>query len=357
MEFPTGGINGLKVTAAHEFHHSIQIGAYGEWPEDLYAYEITSTWFEDVVYTEVNDYYNYLSWYFGDQFRSPGYWQGWSFNSSDRGGYERCIWAHYLAKRFNPSIMRDVWNAMRSQRFLPSTEVVLSDWGSTLQSAFAEFTYWNFFTKYRANPEKYYPEGENYPLFQPLRQTPFSNGTSTVNGIVFALSSSIYEFDMAQDTLNIIVANIDGEDAKNGKYNPRGIDITLSTQSIPQPFTNLANGLKAKVSVSDDLSLWRYFFSQETIRADAAPNPFQLAVAQRLLLPVNEDRSQTAEVYFYTSSLSLACSGSFNIIYEYSTRVIVVPTNEVRSKLSSGIYFVIARTANHDYKWKIAVIR
>jgi hypothetical protein len=38
-------------------------------------------------------------------------------------------------------------------------------------------------------------------------------------------------------------------------------------------------------------------------------------------------------------------------------RAIVVPTSEIKSKLSSGIYFIIAKTANSDYKWKVAVIR
>jgi hypothetical protein len=352
-EVKSKGINGLKVTAAHEFHHAIQLG-YGFWENDTYAYEITSTWFEDVVYTEVNDYYNYLNWYFDS---NPGFWQGLSFYDENYySGYERCIWDHFLAKRFGPSIVREIWESMRNQRFLPSAEVVLSNWGSSLQSAFAEFTYWNYFTKDRANPEKYYPEGENYPEFRPLQQMPFTAGTLTATSNVSSLSSSVYQFNMAQDTLNVIVANVDGEAAKNDDISPRRIDITISTGALSQPSTNLANGLKAKVSV-DDLSLWRYFFSLEVVRADASPNPFQLDVAQRLMLPVNEDRAQTADVYFYTSSLDLACSGSFNIIFEYGTRVIIIPTSEIKAKLSSGIYFVIAKTTNHDYKWKVAVIR
>jgi hypothetical protein len=349
------GISGLEVTAAHEFHHAIQYG-YGFWENDTYAYEITSTWLEDELYTDVNDYYNYLSWYFDS---TPGFWQGLPFYDVNHyGGYERCIWNHYLAKRFSPTIIREIWEEMRTQSFLPSAEIVLSNWGSSLSSAFAEFTYWNYFTKNRANPEKYYPEGENYPIFQPLQQISFSTGTLTVSGNVYPLSSSIYQFNTAQDALNIIVANADVEAAKRGELTPlRRVDITLSTEPLAQPVVNLANGLMAQVRVSDNLSLWRYFFSQEVERADASPNPLRLDAAQRLMLPVNEDGAQTAEVYFYTPSLSLACSGSFNIIYEYGSRIIVIPTSEIKSKLSSGIYFVFAKTVNRDYKWKVAVIR
>jgi len=61
------GIQALRVTAAHEFHHAIQYG-YGWWGE-RYPYELTSTWMEDVVYTDVNDYYQYLPDYFVDSMR------------------------------------------------------------------------------------------------------------------------------------------------------------------------------------------------------------------------------------------------------------------------------------------------
>ena len=125
--YKSNGISGLKVTAAHEFHHAIQYG-YGFWADDLFAYELTSTWFEDVVYTEVNDYYNWVPLYFS-QFS-----QGLSFNYYENPDYgERCIWAHFLATRFNPSIMRDVWTRMRTQPFLESTDAALGNIGSNLQ--------------------------------------------------------------------------------------------------------------------------------------------------------------------------------------------------------------------------------
>jgi hypothetical protein len=37
--------------------------------------------------------------------------------------------------------------------------------------------------------------------------------------------------------------------------------------------------------------------------------------------------------------------------------VITVPSSELKSNLSSGIYFVIAKTKNNEYRWKVAVIR
>jgi hypothetical protein len=354
------GMNGLKVTAAHEFNHAIQIGSYGYWIDDTYAYELTATWFEDVVYTDVNDYYNYLSDYF------VGFSSGLSFNSSYYGGYERCIWAHFLAKRFSQNLMRSIWTAMRSQPFLESVDSVLQlpVWGSGLQSAFAEFSKWNYFTWDRADTLHYYPEGNHYPRFKPLQKLAFYNTTSTSSGNVQPLSSSMYEFDMQQDTITALIANVDAANAIGRNVTQQTVNVTLSSQSLSSPSQNLANGLKAKISV-DTLSLWRWYFMQDStgiitrLQSNAAPNPFRLAVAQKLYLPINEDNAQWASVYIYDSALKLAYAGQLQTSYNENggTRVIEVPASEIKSKLSSGIYFILAKTANSDYKWKVAVIR
>ena len=96
-------------------------GSYGFWEDDIFAHELTSTWMEDVVYTDVNDYYQYFTDYFGDSNRSSGFWQGLSFNSNFTNGYERCVFAHCIAKIYGVDIMRDIWTEMRTQPFLEST--------------------------------------------------------------------------------------------------------------------------------------------------------------------------------------------------------------------------------------------
>ena len=55
---PYDGITGLKITAAHEFHHAIQYG-YNYYFDVWYA-EATSTWMEDEVYDSGNQLYDYL---------------------------------------------------------------------------------------------------------------------------------------------------------------------------------------------------------------------------------------------------------------------------------------------------------
>ncbi len=350
--FYTKGMNALKVTAAHEFHHVIQVGSYGFWANAVYAHELTSVWFEDVNYTDVNDYYQYLTDYF------VGFSDGRSFNYDPyEGGYERCVWAHFIAKQFSINMMRKIWEEMRTKTyqentdvFLESNDAIITDSGMTLQTAFAEFTKWNYYTADRADTVKYYPEGNHYPRFQPLQTIPF-NTTTTTNGNVEPLSTSMYEFDMQQDTITAVIANVDVNSAINRNTTQQQIDITLSS------------GLQTNIS-AENLSLWSSFFIESSTRTDiphlqsnAAPNPFRLAEAPWLKLPINQDAAKTAEVFFFTSSLQLVYSGFLSVNDEDGFRAIVVPASEVKSKLSSGIYFILAKTANSDYKWKVAVIR
>jgi hypothetical protein len=354
--YTSKGIQALRVTAAHEFHHAIQIGSYGYWSDDFYAYEITSTWMEDVVYTDVNDYYQYLKDYFGDSNRYPGFWQGWSFNSGNYRGYERCIWAHFLAKRYGMDIMKDVWTRMRTQPFLESTDAALVNIGSNLQAAFAEFTYWNYFTADRANTVKYYSEGNHYPRFLPLQSTALYGTTVKLGGDVNPFSSSMYEFSTSSHIITSIVANIDIDAAKQNNTITQRVDVTLTSGPLSPPYQELKNGLKAKVTIAQD-TLWKYFFFQQFLFPDASPNPLRLSNAQRLLLPITDYSVPTADVYFYSSSLALEYKTVANTEYVSGNRVIVVRVSDLRSKLSSGIYFVIAKTKNNEYRWKVAVIR
>ena len=361
--YTTKGIQALRVTAAHEFHHAIQFG-YGWWGDnERYAYELTSTWMEDVVYTDVNDYYQYLPDYF------VGFHDGLSFNSGYYGGYERCILAHFLAKRYGIDIMKDVWTAMRTQPFLESLDAVLVGKGSSLQAAFGEFTYWNYFTADRADTVKYYPEGNHYPRFQPLQQKSFQNTTDTIGGDVYSLSSSMYEFDLPSDTITSMIANVEVDSAEQRDLTTRRVDVMLSTDVPLPPYQEFTNyGLIAKVIVADT-SLWRSFFSQGVrhdtvinpprfvVSSNASPNPFRLMGSQQLLLPIQDVTARTAEVYFYSSSLNLAYSKPLPVSIAGPNRVIVVPSSELKSNLSSGIYFVIAKTKNSEYRWKVAVIR
>jgi hypothetical protein len=41
----------------------------------------------------------------------------------------------------------------------------------------------------------------------------------------------------------------------------------------------------------------------------------------------------------------------------FGKKVITIPAEALRSKVSSGIYFVVARCGDQEFKWKVAILQ
>ena len=83
--FNTFGEDALRVTCAHEYHHVVQLGGYGDANVQLMIYEFMSTWMEMLVYPDIHDWINYTSRFFlypeayplSDPSSFNGYVWGW----------------------------------------------------------------------------------------------------------------------------------------------------------------------------------------------------------------------------------------------------------------------------------------
>jgi len=168
----------LKVTVAHEFFHTIHLGydAYEPFLPDMSDYnvwwlEATAVWMEDVVFDEVNDYINYLPYFFRYPWLSltahDPTWQDWV---RVYHMYASCVWPIYLSERFgtgpiNTAIIRDIWEACADviyDNVIPATHEVLEDYYTDLNSSFGEFTIWNYFSG-NLSESGYYSEGSYFP--------------------------------------------------------------------------------------------------------------------------------------------------------------------------------------------------
>ncbi|MGM0739777.1 MAG: MXAN_6640 family putative metalloprotease [Bacteroidota bacterium] len=102
----------LKVTIAHEFKHAIQF-ATNRWQGDAGStdwVEMDATMMENVVYPQVNDYYNYIQGTSGI-FGNPG--------RSTPVAYSHVTWSLFFAEHSGMSYWVDVWNHVRGEPLLP----------------------------------------------------------------------------------------------------------------------------------------------------------------------------------------------------------------------------------------------
>ncbi|MDR3666769.1 MAG: hypothetical protein P4L35_08000, partial [Ignavibacteriaceae bacterium] len=154
---PEGNQKGAaKVTAAHEFKHATQI-MYNNWNEPDWFLEMDATWMEDIAYTQVNDYYNYLP---QSQIVTPG-------RSFDRGtGYEDCIWMHYLSQKFGVYINRQIWERRKvtSELIYNNFDNILAQYSYTFNKGYEEYFTWNYACGSNISPLiRSYKEAANYP--------------------------------------------------------------------------------------------------------------------------------------------------------------------------------------------------
>ena len=155
---PEGNQKGAaKVTAAHEFKHATQI-MYNNWNEPGWFLEMDATWMEDIAYTQVNDYYNYLP---SSQIAYPNR----SFDGGE--GYEDCIWMHYLSQKFGVLINRQIWERRKVfslELIYDNFNNILAQYSYTFIKGYEEYFTWNYGCGANVSPLiRSYKEADNYP--------------------------------------------------------------------------------------------------------------------------------------------------------------------------------------------------
>ena len=158
--FPSDSLDGLKVTAAHEFNHAIQFG-YNVRVEDFFFYEMTSTWMEDVVYPEINDYYQYLDSFFGSVSNTRFNY----YNAFTLYPYGNCLYLKMLALQFNPFIVTEIWDRIKTESSIQALTHILSSptYNTSWVLSLNQYALWLYFSGSRAIPGNYFREGVDFP--------------------------------------------------------------------------------------------------------------------------------------------------------------------------------------------------
>jgi len=342
------GMPALRVTLAHELHHSIQIGAYGYWTSDIFFYELTSAWMEDVVFPAVKDYLQYTSSVEG-QFANPQV----PFNSNDFIMYSRAIWGHFIAKRFGLDAMLQTWRDISLVPPLQAIDMALSapPYNSSFKSAFAEWTVWNYFTGARSDSLHYYPEGALYPEIVSI-PIYFAPPSQSLGGSLFALSSAYYDVSDGTETLPFLISNIN-------------LDSGIVRYPLTFPYSyslveNQNSPLSSNLTVSDPSNWYSMFLVGGNTILDPFPDPFRPDGSRVVNLPVNGMSPVTGTLSIFSSDMKLVYSGTLSTRPSTLFRGQVFQWNGIKSDnfiASSGIYIYFIQTQSQSIKGKFALLR
>lgn len=123
----------MKVTAAHEFFHAIQFQITDDIPLNGWWMEASATWMEDHVYPEVDDYVNYISYWF----QNPDF----SLNTFD-GYFEygASVWVKHLTEKYGAEFVFDIWNNKIKAKEFPINAIKnsLVERGTTIEEEIKE---------------------------------------------------------------------------------------------------------------------------------------------------------------------------------------------------------------------------
>jgi hypothetical protein len=170
-------LDALRVTAAHEFFHTVQFAVdaieYEDTPQGLsFAWsEMSATYMEEEHYDDINDYYGYLSYFY--DFPQWSLRIGAGSNEREYHMYASVVFPIFLAERFGSGIIKNIWDscgAVSGANWWLATDDVIRDLSNDtldLEDEFQEFALWNLFTGEpgnRARTGSFFPEAENYDL-------------------------------------------------------------------------------------------------------------------------------------------------------------------------------------------------
>ncbi len=240
----------MKVTAAHEYFHTVQFGIGFTFNSNEWIMEAGATWMEDQVYDDIDDNHQYLNGYTNGFFNNPHI----SLNSAnDLYWYNSWIWFEYMETKWGQSAVQSVWNDYigLSGNGLSAVASVLSDNSSTFQEAFTEFSTWNYIQTETGETTLYkdaslYNEVKidnatsliGYNLdYRSASSDTFAEQTLSLNHIAtryFKLTPGATISDDQNDTLSVFIQGAEGRDIEVVPVVKSDTTYTLQSLSLDE---------------------------------------------------------------------------------------------------------------------------
>ena len=364
------GIEAVQVTAAHEFHHAIQVGSYRDYvnSNDHFYFELTSTSMEEFVYDDVNDYRQYLNKYFDHT--------DLAFNALNiDNGYEKVLWNIFLKERFeedNPmlghEIIKKSWELLKNENntaMLAIASAVQELSGFSFAQVFNEFATWLNFTNYNSKPSMYFEEGENFPLVRSTYKYEITNSKTislqtnptSINYITFWDYSNGFA-----DTIVAVLSNSDFSGTTSN--NTTEVQFTIANKlfegSVPineNYFSKLsgqdAGFVQSSFIINNELAENQTPHNEVSF---AYPQPFNYEKDISLYFPTFSDITNFAELNIYSPDMNLVYKDKIEISPNGNIVVKWNGLDNSKKKLASGVYIYVTKADGKIKKGKFVIL-
>ncbi|MCX6153925.1 MAG: DUF6055 domain-containing protein [Candidatus Kapabacteria bacterium] len=365
------GMEGLKITAAHEFFHALQF-RMGVIPNNdtsqhfFQPYfsgflEMTATWMEYRSYPDVKDYINYLHVIFEQN--------DLHLFSGDRSDlYCWSIFFQYTHKLYGDSFFKRIFDLF-ADSITPysAMDIAFREHGSTLANAWKEFLPWIYFTGSRAIPGVYFEDADSFPEFIISDLIKVKSDTIVYRRIL-PFEPKMVRFGFPKLGHNVL---------ENITFMYTNTDLfATNVQALEKPSTfiyrwksgqqdNMRFFQSIKYSETIDsvsnVSICDTFFltNSENIKF-AYPNPFNIKKDSKIYFPASDESmfDEKVNLTIYNSEMLEVYSGDRTVFADYTSEKppFKVVSVEGLTGLSSGIYFFVVKNQNSFSIGKFAVV-
>lgn len=360
QNFHTHGVDALHVTAAHELFHLIQLGYTleldGVSPKGLWWYELSSSWFEDIAYPDVNDYANYVEPYFRDPM--PLHKAG----SDGLEGYRTAHYGFILSDYREPGLWETIWNKFVERDAYAAIDHSLRDLvNTTFAASYRKFAGWNLLTGEQARPGVGYPDADRYPRIATKDTLYITESLPLVKPIPSKdiLYSRILFNAGSTEYFELLFESMDGEAGATFSLNSTPSTLTPISFGKGQglnPAGGDDEGVLALVNASSAPGEIHISLNRNSLKT--YPNPITADIGQ-LYIYLIHDQSTAFHARIYDLLGREVHSSRFNNqkFSAGTTTLALQLRNTPLEHVSSGPYFLHLKGSGFDRTTKLLIIR
>lgn len=371
--YATSGLAAMRVTAAHELHHAIQVGSYSYRDSELFFHELTSTSMEDFVFSDVGDYYKgpFLKQYFDNP--AKDYFQNSSVNG-ESNGYRMGFWNIFLRDKFGYGIIKRQWELYVTYPAVRAISISLLEQHSTFKNALDEFGVWTYFTGPRAIQGKYFKDAAKYPTIKNTQLLSFSSSLFPMKIYTNPLSNQFIGFLIpSSNRIDTLVVKLTDGDADRGLNNPASqVEVNYelfqgqreNTRKIVNDFYSRFTSPVAGIIAESDFFNNQLAGGQDVVYTEtnyAYPNPYSYKGEYSSIpisLPVAFNQLRSAEVKVYTVAMRLVYGGKGEILDDPNNNSYYVKWNGLDNsggRLQTGVYIYVTESDGNIKTGKILI--
>lgn len=366
----TTGIEALKITLAHEFHHSIQffytISPYMIFPE------IFSTFMEWRMYPEVKDYTQYIRRLLNSE--SSSFLQ----SITDSRNYNYSTFATYTYLLYGDEFWVKFWERYGKGEYdFRILENLLNEKNTSLKETWVNYTQLFYQTNFRYEDSNILIDAKDWPAIRFVDTTIFSspsiNLTLPMRPFTFSASRVIFRDNeknddnnfnqKSNDTLDLFIINSDTTSILNYEFNTSSrynFDI-VNNNFATNEFEKLGNTnyyLRSRLD-STKFNFFTYLYegSNTKVLNKVIPNPINYnQLPNAIVFPVKSGYPlyKKAKIEIYTIDLIKVYDHVSEISNYEIYRGIVLNPNEIN--LNSGTYIFKVEIDNEVELGKFAVV-